>query len=259
MTTDLIHTMVAQFPISHDIQENYDVISSLVGQAKPETLIVLPEGALSGYEDDPAFLDRIDVPLLNACLQQLHERVMRQSVHLIFGACLYEGGCWYNAGLYFGPGRERFVYRKINLAIHERTAFTAGDALPILEADIGGRKTRIGIQLCREIRFPEQWQYLARAGAEIFAYLTNAVGYAADAPTWRSHLISRAAENQRFVLGANTSHPVQKCPSMIVTPKGSVLWETLSPELETGQAVLDLSQVSSWYLSQSRLDVVQAR
>ncbi len=259
MTTDLINTLVAQFPITLDIRQNLDVILSFIIQAKPETLIILPEGALSGYTEDPAFLGCIDLPLLEASLQRLCEGVIRQSVHLILGSCLFEGGCWYNTGLYLSPRREMFVYRKINLATHERGAFTPGDALPVLETEIGGRKTMIGIQLCREIRFPEQWQHLARAGAEIFTYLTNAVGNAADAPVWRSHLISRAAENQRFVLAANVSHPAQKCPSMIVTPGGGVIWETLSPALETGHAALDLSQVSNWYLSQARLDVMKWR
>ncbi|HYF63264.1 MAG TPA: nitrilase-related carbon-nitrogen hydrolase [Herpetosiphonaceae bacterium] len=105
------------------------------------------------------------------------------------------------------------------------------------------------------MRFPEQWQLLARGGAQIFAYLTNAVGDAAQAPVWRSHLVSRAAENQRFVLAANAAHPAQKCPSMIVTPGGSVVWETLSPAGASGQATLDLDAVADWYLSQSRRDL----
>jgi len=108
--------------------------------------------------------------------------------------------------------------------------------------------------LC-EIRFPEQWRYLARAGAEVFVYLTNAVGHAPMAPVWRSHLSSRAAENQRFVLGTNNAHPKQNCPSMIVAPGGQVLGEALSPAPESKHCELDLSQVSDWYISQMRDDV----
>ena len=168
---------------------------------------------------------------------------------------MYEGGKWYNAGLYYGPGEETFVYHKVNLATSERGHFAAGSQLPILEIALCGRPVKIGIQLCREIRFSEQWRYLARAGAEIFAYLTNAVGDETQAPVWRSHLISRAAENQRFVLCANNAHPEQKCPSMIVTPGGKVLWEVLSSEPESARCKLDLAEVSDWYISQSRDDV----
>ncbi|MEK7808122.1 MAG: carbon-nitrogen hydrolase family protein, partial [Chloroflexota bacterium] len=73
---------------------------------------------------------------------------------------------------------------------------------------------------------------------------------------WRSHLVSRAAENQRFVLCANNAHPAQKCPSMIITPSGEVIWEKLSADVAIGRHTLDLSQVSSWYLDQSRRDLL---
>jgi len=42
---------------------------------------------------------------------------------------------------------------------------------------------------------------------------------------------------------------------MIVTPGGSVVWETLSPAGASGQATLDLDAVADWYLSQSRRDL----
>jgi predicted amidohydrolase len=159
--------------------------------------------------------------------------------------------------LYYGPNQETFVYRKVNLAVHERGAFVAGSKLPVLDITVQGQTVKLGIQLCREIRFPEQWQTLARAGAEIFVYLTNAVGDKTVASVWRSHLVSRAAENQRFVLCANNAHPEQKCPSMIAAPSGQVLWETLSAEPEWVRYELGLAQVSNWYLSQSREDLLK--
>ncbi len=250
-----ISAHVVQFPITLDIEENLSAILSALARAERDDLLVLPEGALSGYAEDPAFLHDIDTTLLAKSMQALRAEVARQQVHLIFGSCVYEAGKWYNAGLYYGPGKETFVYHKINLAISERGHFAAGSQLPILEIILRGRPVKIGIQLCREIRFPEQWQYLARAGTEIFVYLTNAVGDETQAPVWRSHLISRAAENQRFVLCANNAHSEQKCPSMIVTPGGQVLWEVVSPAPESARCRLDLSEVSDWYVSQSRDDI----
>jgi predicted amidohydrolase len=250
-----ISALVAQFPIGLDLRANRDAILDVIGRAAPQTLIVLPEGALSGYAEDPAFLAAIDPADLDAALGELRAAVARRQVHLVFGSCLREDGAWFNAGIYAGPRHELFIYRKVNLAISERGAFRAGERLdgPLLE--IAGQQVRLGIQLCREIRFPEQWQLLARGGAQIFAYLTNAVGDAAPAPVWRSHLISRAAENQRFVLAANAAHPAQKCPSMIVTPAGEVAWEALSANAASGHASLDLAAVADWYLGQSRRDL----
>jgi predicted amidohydrolase len=253
---NLISTLVAQFPVKLDIQQNLDVMLSILSQAEPGTLVILPEGALSGYAENPSFLDKINQTMLAIALQKLREATIRSQVHLIFGSCLFEDGKWYNAGLYYGPQQEQFVYRKINLAISERTAFAAGTQLSIVDLDVNGRTIKVGIQLCREIRFPEQWQYLARAGAEVFVYLTNAIGDVTQAQVWRSHLISRAAENQRFVLCANNAHTAQKCPSMIVTPEGKVVWEMSSPTCEVGRYKVDVSTVSNWYLSQARLDLI---
>jgi predicted amidohydrolase len=251
--------LVAQFPITLDIQHNLDVMLSILAQVEPDTLVILPEGALSGYAEDPEFLSEINPQLLAIALRKLQQFASQSHLHLIFGSCLLEHGKWYNAGIYYGPRQEQFVYRKVNLAMSERAVFTAGAQLSLLKLDINGRILKLGVQLCREIRFPEQWQFLARQGAEMFVYLTNAVGDATQAPIWRSHLISRAAENQRFVLCANNAHVAQKCPSMIVTPTGSVAWEVYSPECEVQRYTVDVSAISDWYLSQSRLDLLISR
>ncbi len=253
----LVSIVVAQFPITLDVKHNLGAITSALAHADPGDLVIFPEGALSGYAQDPAFLHDIDVALLTESMHALRIETARRKVHLIFGSCVREADEWYNAGLYYGPNEETFVYRKINLATSERGHFAAGSQLPTVDVVLNGHPVRVGIQLCREIRFPAQWGYLARAGAEIFAYLTNAVGYEHVAPVWRSHLVSRAAENQRFVLAANNAHPKQNCPSMIVGPLGQVLWETLSPTPEAARCTLDLSEVSDWYISQSRDDVVK--
>lgn len=258
MSTNTTHisALVAQFPITLDIRGNLAAAIAVLRRAKPDDVVVLPEGALSGYAEDPAFLHSIDTALLAESMRVLKDQVVQRRLHLLFGSCVYEAGRWYNAGLYYGPHEETFVYRKVNLAASERGHFSAGSQLPVIEMTVHGRPVKVGIQLCREIRFPEQWRYLARAGAEIFAYLTHAVGDATQVPVWRSHLVSRAAENQRFVLCANNAHPEQRCPSMIVAPGGQVLWEIVSAAPESARCELDLSQVSDWYISQARDDIV---
>lgn len=219
-------------------------------------MTVLSEGALSGYAEDPSFLYEIDTTLLTESLGMLQAEVMQRRLHLIFGSCLQENRNWYNTGIYYRPQGETFVYRKVNLATSEREHFSAGAQLPILEVLFQCGAVKLGIQLCREIRFPKQWQYLARAGAEIFVHLNNAIGDETQALVWRSHLTSRAAENQRFIVSANNAHPEQKCPSMIITPGGQVIWEVLSVKPDMMRCTLDLKEVSNWYLNQSRDDIV---
>jgi len=254
----LLPIVAVQFPISLDIGKNLETILSVISTSKENELFVFPEGALSGYDVDPAFLDNIPYQKLNEALQKLQDEVGKRRIHLIFGSCLYEDDEWYNAGLYLSHNAAPFTYRKINLATNERSYFRAGNQLPIFTINLGEFKVVAGLQLCREIRFPEQWQYLARSGAEILVYLTNAVdGDDHIASVWRSHLVSRAAENQRFVIAANNAHKQQKCPSMIVAPDGTVIDETMSSEIIMLREQINLSKISNWYLDQARTDVVK--
>ncbi len=250
---------VAQLEVTTDIAANLAALRTIVGRCGGSDLLVLPEGVLSGYDHDPAFLDRIDRLALEAAIAEAQQLVEAAAIVLVAGTCLPRDGRWYNCALGFSPDGRRFLYDKVNLAQHERQVYAMGGALDVWSMFSAKGEVCVGAQLCREIRFPGQWRHLARAGAEVFAFLSNAVGDATLSPVWRSHLISRAAENQRYVLAANNAHPAQKCPTMIVHPSGAVLAEVSSPELEILTATIDLADVSSWYLDQSRDDLTSAR
>lgn len=168
-----------------------------------------------------------------------------------------ENGHWVNAAFGFTPKNDRIVYQKINLANHERGTFLAGNELPVFQIKTKQGVVPIGIQICREIRYPEQWGWLARSGAKVILHLNNAVGDETVLPVWRSHLISRAAETQRFVVSANNAAPDQKSPTIIIAPDGHVMGEVVSEKTAFLRTELDLSLVSNWYLEQCRSDVVQ--
>lgn len=252
-----ISLVVAQFPITLDIWKNFQTMLLVISQVKENELVLFPEGALSGYDIDPNFLNKIEPSVLDQALQKLQEEVARRKIHLVFGSCLLEDGHWVNAGLYFSHNAPPFTYHKVNLATNERGYFQPGNHLPVFTLNVGGCSVIAGMQLCREIRFPEQWQHLARSGAEIFFYLTNAIGDNHVSSVWRSHLVSRAAENQRFVISANNAHKRQKCPTMIIAPSGGIIAEIMSADIEILRKKIDLSNISDWYLNQARTDVVQ--
>ncbi|WP_374214976.1 nitrilase-related carbon-nitrogen hydrolase [Streptomyces longispororuber] len=115
----------------------------------------------------------------------------------------------------------------------------------------------LGVQICREIRFPEQWQHLADRGAQAFIYLTHAANPSEPAGVWCSHLISRAAENQRFVLAANVADPRQHCPSRVVSPRGEVLAEAAASQTAVIRTTIDLDESADWYLGQRRQDLLK--
>jgi predicted amidohydrolase len=252
----LITAAALQFRVTMDPAANAAAIASLVEPLAPDTLVVAPEGALSGYENRAGFTADIDIAAISHAISATADLARAKRLHIVAGACLHEAGRWSNSALYFGPYGERARYDKINLAISERDAFEPGDTLPVFDISIAGQPVRLGIQMCREIRYPEQWRALAMQGAQVIAYVNNAIGSTSGDAVWRAHMISRAAETQRFIVGANNAAPDQTCPSMIVAPDGAVLAEATGAEAKCRAAQLDLSAVSDWVLSQARSDVV---
>ena len=251
-----VSVIAMQFPITFNISENLKEINSLLENAKKDDLVVLPEGALSGYSDDISFLNDIDVEELKNAMKLLKEDVVKREIHLVFGTCILEEGAWYNAAVCYSYNNPDFIYRKLNLAFHERGYLSEGDKLDICKLKIGQETLKLGIQMCREIRFPEQWRWLALNDAEVFVYLTNAV-QGKGLSVWKSHLISRAAENQRFLISCNNADINQHCPTMIIDPSGEIIQEVVSNKRCFIKCEIETTKVSNWYISQCRNDIVK--
>jgi predicted amidohydrolase len=248
--------MIAQVPATWNVDANLNTVREVLGEARPGDVVVLPEGMLSGYGEDLTRLDTADPATVNDAVAQTAQLAVQKQVHIFCGSLLPLDGGWCNAGLFFPAGGGHQVYRKINLAMNERGRLHPGDHLPTIDIPHPDGHITAGVQLCREIRFPEQWQYLASAGAQLFVYLTNAANTGEAGGVWRSHLISRAAENQRFLASANIAHPDQHCPSMVVSPRGDVLGELPAGRSDLLRHTLDMNETGSWYLGQRRQDVV---
>ena len=253
---DGMRVAAIQMPVLMDVAVNLHVLKSAVDSLKPGTLAVAPEGTLSGYLPEPRMVQHLSQSTTSHAIEDAHETVRRAGVHLVVGACVHIDGAWRNSSFYLGPHGERWRYDKINLATSERGDFLAGSQLPVLDIPVDGGSVRIGVQMCREIRYPEQWRHLATQGAQIIAYVNNAVGNSEGPDLWRSHVISRAAENQRFVVGANNAAHDQGCTSLIVAPSGKVLDEAAVGAVSTVETEIDLAQVSDWILDQARTDVI---
>ena len=251
-----ISVLVGQFPITFNIYENLNKIKLILEKSCKDDLVVLPEGALSGYSDDIAFLKDVNVEDLKKAMKLLKEEVINREIHLIFGSCILEKEIWYNAAIGYSYNNADFIYKKLNLAFHERGHFKQGEKLEVYPLKIGQTTVNLGIQLCREIRFPEQWRWLAMNNADIFIYLTNAV-QGKGLSVWRSHLVSRAAENQRFLISSNNAHITQHCPTMLIAPDGEIIEEVLSNKLCSFRRQIEINHVSNWYISQHRNDIVK--
>ncbi|WTK76836.1 hypothetical protein OG292_02855 [Streptomyces sp. NBC_01511] len=96
------------------------MISEVLAEARPDDIVVLPEGALSGYGPDLSVLGDLDTLALANATDRVADLAQRKSVHLFCGTLLFDQGVWSNAAVYFSPTGARWIYRKINLAMNER-------------------------------------------------------------------------------------------------------------------------------------------
>jgi predicted amidohydrolase len=252
----VVPVAVAQVPVCWSVKRNLDTITGVIGALPAGTLLVLPECALSGYDDELSGLGDLDPAELARARAAVSAAAAETGVHVLCGTLLFENSRWWNAAVYFSPAGRTWTYRKVNLATHERGRLSAGTALPVLRLALPSGDAVAGVQLCREIRFPEQWHLLARQGAQLLCYLTYAVNPDQAPGVWRAHLISRAAETQRFVLAANVTGARQHCPTMIVSPRGEVLAEAAPGAATVLRRDLDLAASRDDYLRQQRDDVV---
>ena len=251
-----LHAVIAQFPVGLSIQKNLEMIDSVLEQTNAGDWVIFPEGSVSGYSPDMSFLPHIDQNELSASLKHIQQVAEQRMINIWVGACVNVDGKWFNTAHGFTADGKTHLYRKINLANQERGTFSTGDQLPVFDVNTPDGKVTIGVQICRELRFPEQWGWLARCGAKVILHLNNAVGEDKFQSVWKSQLISRAAETQRFVLSANNAAPKQGSPTIAVAPDGLVMGEIVSADVDFLRVELDLAQASSRLLDQSRSDLV---
>ncbi|KEI04419.1 hypothetical protein [Clostridium botulinum] len=56
---------IGQFPISFNIEENFNNIKKILDESNEEDLVILPEEAMSGYDNDITFLKNVDLEKLD--------------------------------------------------------------------------------------------------------------------------------------------------------------------------------------------------
>lgn len=252
----LISILGAQFPVSFDVQDNLNQILSILKNSKEQDLVVFPEGCISGYDTNLSFLDKVDTSQVEQALETLRIEAIKRKIHLWAGSCLFENETWFNAALGFTPEGKMNRYNKVNLATHERGVFTFGSELQTFPLEFNNQIVNVGVQLCRDLKYPEQWRWLAVNNAAIFLHMSNAKADSSVQSVWKSQLVSRATENQRFVISINTAASKQECPTIVIDPKGKILHEVISHETQYFRITLDLDLISNWYINQSRTDLI---
>jgi predicted amidohydrolase len=219
-----------------DLAANLGRARTLVHQAaeRGAALLVLPEvfawrGLRADEDDIPSAIPGPVSDFLCRLAAELR-------VILVGGSFLERSernGKSYNTSLVIdGKGEIRGIYRKMHLfdvdlpgqvTVCESDSRVPGAEVVTAATDLG----TIGMSICYDLRFPELYRRLARAGATIIT-IPSAFTFFTGAAHWEPLLRARAIENQVYVIAPNQTG---KSPhsfadygnSMIVDPWGTVI------------------------------------
>ncbi len=125
-----------------------------------------------------------------------------------------DGETLYNTTLVFGPdGAELARYRKIHLfdattpsgqGYRESSLFGAGRALVTCRIGPPAAGLTLGLSICYDLRFPELYQGLRAAGADVIV-VPSAFTVETGQAHWETLLRARAIETQCWVIAAATT------------------------------------------------------
>jgi omega-amidase len=249
--TSPLTVAACQMATAPDLAQNATRIRQAMDDARAEgaDLLVVPECALSGYLPP----DDLDVPALAAAERAVADHAARTKLWLALGTTRVRDGARYNTAVLFSPdGRPVGSYDKTHLMPCDRAVFTPGDALPVYRAD----DWTVAMQICFDMRFPENWRILRRKGAELVLHLSNA----SRSDQWKVPVLegavrSRAAENGVFVVSANDARAPQMMVSAICDPDGKHLARAPGNEEAMLYARIDRADVKTDFLDARRTDL----
>ncbi|MCL4382934.1 MAG: carbon-nitrogen hydrolase family protein [Patescibacteria group bacterium] len=242
---------IAQLIVTRKIAHNLNKILKIIYGSEKNEWIVFPEGMLSGYyPEDDNYPGQLNFKEIKEGILKIEAVVKEKNCLCLFGTAYKFTNDWYNATVIVSKSGTKY-YFKNNLATLDRKHFKQGNKLEVYEEN----GVRFGIQMCRELVFPEQWKYLKKQDAQVVFHLNNAIK---PGDSLKSHLvISRAFENQYFVCSVNNAEVPQTQPSLVVSPLGEVIYQSEPGKEVVKKVELDLSWVKNDYLQQERIDLVE--
>jgi N-carbamoylputrescine amidase len=154
-------------------------------------------------------------------------------IWIVFGMDENRGGKLSNTAVLMNPqGQIVGTYSKVHLQNWMvASGVNHGDGFPVWEVEIGGVKTKVGIEICYDIQHPEATRELGLGGAEIVfnPYCTDDF----SRPLLVHLYQTRALENRLFIVRVNYGAPRGTGTSSILDFEGST-----QDELDHAESVL---------------------
>ncbi|KAJ8668189.1 hypothetical protein QAD02_009852 [Eretmocerus hayati] len=230
---------VCQMTSTSDKNKNFEVVSSLVAEAKQRNACIafLPE-ACDYLADNKADAVSMAEPLDGCIVQRYKDLALKENIWLSIGGvheAMPDKAKVQNAHLIINnKGEIVSVYRKIHLFDMDNK----DTGVRLMESDyvrkgceivepISSPVGKIGLSICYDMRFPELSICLRNMGAQILTY-PSAFTYQTGAAHWEILLRARAIENQCYVIaaaqvGTHNKKRVSWGHAMIIDPWGTVI------------------------------------
>jgi len=229
---------IAQLVVETELSVNFAKIKRVLAGVQSGEWVVFPEASLSGYfPDAPNYTSRLNAAEIEQAIVEIHDFVRARGCFCVLGTARHSKGKWENAAVVLSPTGPAETYAKIQLSALDARHFRPGPFVPVFHID----GVRVGIQLCRELLFPNQWAQLRQAGVKMVIHLNNAIK-PHDA-IWEHVVITRALEHAMYVCSINNAAPPQELTSYLVAPNGKLLLKAARQTEEVLTTNIDLTAV----------------
>ena len=246
---------LCQLPVSADLRQNHVSMRNMVQNAAEQgcRIVCLPEMWCCPYENS-AFVSFAE-PCFGETWLLLQKTAAECGVYLIGGSVPERAGEQiFNTCYVFSPDGEQIArHRKVHLfdidvpggqRFMESDTFTPGNSFTVFDTPEG----KIGVAICFDIRFAEQFRIMALEGAKA-VFVPGAFNMTTGPAHWKLSFRMRAVDNQCFVCGCSPARDMTASyhaygHSLVCDPWGRVLQEL---EESSGLLVhdLDLSYVDA--------------
>jgi len=224
--------------------------------ARGASFIATPEGSNLLQRDRAKFVEAATITDDDPFVIGVRDLARRHAVAILIGSALVrrDDGLYANRSLFVdAAGEIAATYDKIHMfdvdlptgeSHRESAAYAPGQAAVVHDAGFA----KLGFTICYDVRFPQLYRALAKAGAQILtvpAAFTRPTGQA----HWEVLLRARAIENGAFVLApaqAGTHEDGRSTwgNSMVVSPWGEILAQADGETPGVIFAELDLAAVN---------------
>ena len=236
-------SLVVMESICGKTARNMERICAYMEQAGREgaRLVVFPELSLTSYCLEHAA--DAALPLSHPYIDVLQEAAQKAGITALVGMVEAGDTTCYISQLVCGMDGSLQVYRKTHLGEREKSVFSAGDNIPVFQAE-----WPLGIGICYDMHYPELAATVRQRGAELIASPHASPGKAGRREdVWAKYMPARAYDERVYVAccnacGSNGCGTEFAGGMAVYAPNGSVAAADFSGK--EAMMTLELSSVS---------------